>query len=241
MKVALVTVAYNEERFIEPFLKHIPGWVNNVTVLLSAKPWYGRPEPTDKTYELASGTRAEVIQATWDSEEAQRNTGVELNQDCDWIIWLDPDEFLDDYNWDKLKGRLEDGRADSYVVEGQHTYWKDGWHAVPERDYQMLIATRPHVNFVDKRVVNSGYDVAPVWVHHFSWARTDAEVLKKITHYAHAEDFDTRKWYEEVWLKWKPGMKNVHPTTPETLHDFEKAELPPEIEELGLWPSSTTK
>lgn len=236
MKVAVCTVAYNEERFIKPFINHIPDWVEEVTVLLSSSPWFGKPEPTDKTYQLARETRATVVQNDWKTEEEQRNTGLALHQDKDWIIWLDPDEFLDDHNWNQLKGYLEISRDGATVVEGQNTYWKDGWVATPPKDYQMLIATRPHVKFIDKRVVNCGFNVAPIWLHHFSWARTDAEVKKKITHYAHAKDFDTEKWYTDVWLKWKPGVKNVHPTSPETLHDFEKANLPPELEALNLWP-----
>lgn len=236
MKVGLVTICFKEERFITPFLSHIPDWVEERTVLVSKKPWFGGSGTPDNTAKLAEKAGATVVVRHWLSEEDQRNTGQVLHQDKDWIIWLDPDEFLDNYNWGKLKDYLESSRADAIVVEGQFTYWKDGWVADPPRDYQMLIATRPHVNFIEKRVVNSGFDVAPVWLHHFSWARTDKEVWNKITHYAHAEDFDTQIWFREVWKKWRPGIKNVHPVTPETLHDFKKAKLPPELEALKLWP-----
>jgi predicted transcriptional regulator YdeE len=68
-----------------------------------------------------------------------------------------------------------------------------------------------------------------------SWVKTDEEVWNKISHYAHAEDFDIKAWYENVWLKWKPGMQDVHPTTPETLHNLIPAKLPPELEKLNLW------
>lgn len=236
MTIGLITVAYREKRLIGKFLRHIPRWVDQKVVLLSEKPWFGMEEPDDGTMTRVISAGSIPILSTWSKEEDQRNTGLSLLEACDWIIVLDPDEFLSHTDWNKLYEFLETTDADAVVCEGQYTYWKKGWVADPPRDYQMLIAVRPHVKFVDKRVVNTGYAVAPVWVNHFSWAKTDKEVWSKITHYAHADDFDTKKWFEEVWKKWKPGMIDVHPTTPDTLHDLIPAELPPEIEELKLWP-----
>jgi len=231
----LATVAYHEPRFIVPFLKHLPEWIGDVTVLNSLKPWMGEHIPGDTTAELAR-PYARVVQGNWGTEAEQRNTGQALHADKDWVIIMDPDEFLDNEGWENLKNYLDTTEDEAVVVQGQNTYWKNGYVADPPRDYQMLIAVRPWVPFVDKRIVGIGYGTAPVWLHHFSWARTDAEVLQKITNYAHAHDFDTQKWYEEVWLKWKPGIQDVHPTTPETLHNLVRAVLPPEIEELNLWP-----
>ena len=238
MKVGLVTVAYNEERFIKPFLQHIPDWVNEKLVLVSSKPWQGEPEEADGTADIARKMGARVIVYDWATEEAQRNAGQEYFYDYDWVIVLDPDEFLDDEGWRMLKYTIDTNsqHADANVVAGQKTYWKDGYVADPPRDYQMLILVKPNVRFVDKRVVGTSFATLPVSLHHFSWARTDKEIWSKISHYAHAKDFDIKDWYNNVWLKWKPGMKDVHPTTPETLHNLVKAKLPPEIERLKLWP-----
>lgn len=240
MKYGSVAVAYKEGRLLPLHLQHIPKWVDRKTVLISASPWFGsvdtnyrEPEPTMVAAESFAN---EAIRSVWQTEQDQRNFGQAFNQDMDWVIVLDPDEFLSDEDWKKLKKFLETTKADAVVAEGQYTYWKNGYVADPPKDYQMLIAVRPHIMFVDKRVVDSSYVAAPVWVHHMSWARTDQEIWNKISHYAHAQDFDTKKWYEEVWKKWKPGMQNVHPTTPETLHNLIPAQLPKELERLGLWP-----
>lgn len=235
MKYGSVCVAYKEERFIVPHLQHMPDWVEDKVVLNSTIPWFGTMADEDGTATLAE-PYARVIQNYWRTEEEQRNTGQDLHQDKDWVIILDPDEFLDNEAWNKLKDFLETTDADAVVVEGQNTYWKDGWVADPPKDYQMLIAVRPHVRFVDKRVVGTSFVVAPVWLHHFSWARTDEEVWRKISHYAHANDFNIKDWYENVWKSWQPGDKDVHPTTPDTLHEFKRVVLPKEIEDLHLWP-----
>jgi hypothetical protein len=236
MRYGLITVAYRERRFIGKFLEHVPYWVSKKVALLSEKPWFGEPMPDDGTLGAVSRAGGVPIRSVWATEQDQRNSGVSLLEDCDWIIVLDPDEFLSNSDWNDLRTFLEDTDADAVVCEGQKTYWKKGWVADPPRDYQMLIAIRPGVQFVDKRVVNTGYAVAPVWVHHFSWARTNTEVWNKISHYAHAEDFDIKDWYDNVWKRWKPGMTDVHPTTPDTLHKLVPAQLPPELERLKLWP-----
>lgn len=233
MKVALVTIAFNEERFIRPFLKHIPDWIHEKLVLVSTKPWNGPEEAQDATATIAREMGATVVENYWPTEEAQRNTGQALLQDNDWIIVLDPDEYFSDEDWNSLKLYLEQTNTSAAVVRNQRVFWKNK-EVSPCNDYQQLIVTRPDVKFVDKRVVNSGYDVAPVELLHFSWARTDKEVLSKITHYAHSEDFDTNKWYKSVWLANK--QSNLHPVTPETLGGLTEPELPPEISELNLWP-----
>lgn len=238
MNFGSVAVAYKERRFIKPHLEHLPDWIEDKAVLNSAFPWSGAEARDDQTGYGATlaDTKKQVIQGTWDSETDQRNFGQAYHSNKDWVIVLDPDEFLSNEDWDKLKLFLESTDADAVVCEGQYTYWKDGWVADPPKDYQMLIAVRPQVKFVDKRVVGTGYVTAPVWVHHFSWARTDKEVWQKISNYSHNEDFDIKNWYDNVWKKWKPGDKDVHPVTPDTLHDFKKAKLPKEIGQLNLWP-----
>lgn len=230
MKYGSVSIAYNEPRFIVPHLKHIPDWVNEKIVLNSTEPWSGVPVENDETAERAE-PYAKVVRAYWDSEEDQRNTGQLLHSDKDWVIVLDPDEYLDNVNWAKLKGCLETTDADALIVEKQRVFWKNK-EVSPCNDYQQLIAVRPHVQFVDKRVVGSGYKIAPVELLHFSWARTDEEIWSKISHYAHSNDFDIKKWYEEVWLSEK--QTDLHPVTPSVLGGLIEAKLPPEIEGLGL-------
>lgn len=236
MKIGSVALAYNEQRFIVPHLKHLPDWIDEKLVLVSTKPWFGQPESADKTAQLAKRAGAKILAGDWPNEETQRNASQAWHQDKDWIIVLDPDEFLDKDNWQAFYRTLQTSPASALVVKRQYTYWKKGWVADPPQDYLMLIAVRPWVRFVDKRVVNQPYQIAPVELHHFSWAKSDDEVWRKISHYAHAQAFDTDKWFKDVWKAWQPGMQDVHPTTPQTLHNLIPANLPSELEALKLWP-----
>ena len=233
----IMTVAYKEERFLPKFIEYYNDKASEILVLNSTEPWFGEQTGVDNSAEIARKLGASVVEYNWPTEQDQRNAGLEYFGDG-WVIVLDPDEFIDNKNWEKLVETLNNSPTEinAYVVKRQFTYWKNGWVAHPPRDYKMLVAVRSPAKFIDKRVINEGFGVAPIDLHHFSWARTDDEILNKITHYAHAHDFNVKEWYEDVWKRWQLGVTDVHPVTPETLHHFIPANPPPEIERLHLWP-----
>jgi hypothetical protein len=232
VRVATCAIAYHEPRFITPHIQHIPDWVEEKLVLVTERPWQGEPLGFDETPGLAATAGATVMVYPWKTEEDQRNAGQEYLSDYDWVIVLDPDEFLSNQAWGFLYNFLQTAEADAYVVDHQRVFYKDK-EVSPHTDYQMLIAVRPSVRFVDKRVVDCAYGTAPIELLHFSWARTDEEVLNKITHYAHAQEL-IPDWYTEVWKSDK--TTDLHPKSPETLKALIEPVLPPEIEALHLWP-----
>lgn len=235
MRVGSVALAYHEERFIRPHLQHMPAWVEQKVVLVSEKPWQGPAilNP-DLTGAIARKFGADVFIHPWATEEEQRNAGQDILSDMDWILVLDPDEFLSDQAWSDLWGFLESAQGEAYVCQAQNTYWKSGYVIRPQEGYRQIIAVKPWVKFVDKRVVDSRWGITPVQVEHMSWARTDAEVMKKITHYSHAHEL-IPNWYRRVWKTNR--LTDLHPLTPKDLAQAVPAELPPELEGLNLWPS----
>lgn len=237
MKIACVTVAYCEERFIPKFIQSMQDRVDEIVVLNSLIPWHGREyAEQDNTANIAHSLGATVITGDWETEEDQRNAGQEYCSSYDWIIVLDPDEFIIEEDWQKLLNFLETAELPAYVAGRQHTYWKHGYVIDPPEDYTQIIAVRPSVRFVDKRVVDSPWDYSPIDLHHFSWARSDLEVWRKITSYGHADEFDPNVWMSEIWLDWVQEMENLHPLTPEALKRAIRVDLPEELERLDLFP-----
>lgn len=215
----------------------MPDWVEEQVVLLSAKPWYGTNDPPDKSEELAREYGATVIKYEWSNETEQRGAGQDYLSDYDWILTMEPDEFLDIETWEKLRKFLESEEANEYPAYAisQRIFWGKGMESDPPEDFVPIIVTRPSVNFIDKRVIDTLWKVLPdMTLLHFAWARTDAEIWKKISHYSHAVDFDIDKWYKEIWLA--RATENVHPTTPSSIPRLIPAVLPPEIEKLNLFP-----
>lgn len=233
MRLACVTIAYREARLIVPFIQHMQDRVEEIVVLNSKSPWFGEVEASDHTAEIARSLGATVFEEDWLTEQDQRNAGQEYCTDYDWVIVLDPDEFVLDEDWDRLYNFLETAPLDAYVCQNQNTYWKQGFIIDPPEDYKQIIAVRPTVRFVDKRVVGSLWGYAPTDLHHMSWRRSDQEVWRKINSYAHALEFDTLKWFSEVWSD-PDRLFDLHPLTPPSLARAVRVELPEELRRLGL-------
>lgn len=233
MKLACVSIAYCEERLIVPFIQAMQDRVDEIVVLNSTSPWYGEPEK-DNTAIIAHSLGATVIQGDWRSEEEQRNAGQEYCADYDWVIVLDPDEYILEAEWQKLLEFLESAPLPAYVPKMQHTMWKKGYVIDPPEDYKQIIAVKPDVRFVDKRVIDSPWGLAPVDLWHFSWARSDAEVWRKINSYGHSQEFDVLRWFSEVWMDWTPEMLDLHPLTPPALKKALRIDLPEELRKLGF-------
>lgn len=234
MKLACVSVAFCEERFIPKLIQTMQDRVDEIVVLNSIVPWNGEAQ-RDYTANIALSLGATVIRDSWPTEEDQRNAGQEYCSNYDWIIVMDPDEQMLEEDWQKLINFLEVAPLDAYVTGMQHTLWKTGYIIDPAEDYKQIIAVRPNVRFTDKRVVNTEWGLAPTELWHFSWARNDLEMWRKINSYGHAKEFDPLKWFSEVWQS--DQLTNLHPLTPESLKEAIRIDLPEELKKLDMWPA----
>jgi glycosyltransferase involved in cell wall biosynthesis len=236
MKFGLVTIAYKEERFIGPFVKHYLPLVDRLLVLVSNEPWYGEAESIDWTPEIADKCGAEVYVDHWQSEAQQRNAGLTALSDCDWIFTLDPDEFFTAETFTRIKGFLATVSGNVCAASQMLTYWKDSYRIDPPESHKPVVAVRGSHSayFTVNRGVNADLALLPyAWaLHHLSWARTNEEVWSKLSHFSHNVDFDVKKWYDEVWTKWEPNMRNFHPVNPSQYAKAIEASIPKEIKEL---------
>jgi hypothetical protein len=54
-------------------------------------------------------------------------------------------------------------------------------------------------------------------IFHFSWARSESELLDKVRSWGHSKDFDWQRYVDRVWkpAPWRwPWTRNFHPVTP---------------------------
>lgn len=218
MKIGVLTIAYNEERFIKRCVRQFKGVADRHLVLISAIPWHGEALPLDQTETLAVDAGAEVVVGEWENEASQRNLGVQLLSDCDWILVVDADEY---YEKDALAGLLtflETAPEDAYGIGKLYTYWKTPEYRIdPPESGGLIVAIRPWVEFTDKRCIDAPWAFLPdsIVMHHHSYVRTDEEMKKKITTFEHQHEI-MPSWYENVWLGWIPEMENIHPVNPES-------------------------
>lgn len=223
---ASLTTVYREERWIAPFLDGVRSLDANL-VLYSTRSYQGHEDPPDGSPEIAEEHGAEVIRGIWPSEMMQRNLGLTVLREYDWVFLLDTDEHLTAENLGRLKEQCE--RADRPVIGtgGMRFYFGDfnHWLAASSRlrSRATVPSVGPHIAVDPKRATCIGgricgmpdevtYGLVPI--EHFSYVRTDAEMYRKLHNFGHAPDFDVDKWIAEIWDHRHAGSTNLHPTIP---------------------------
>jgi len=242
MKVSACICVYNETTLLKAALKQYPEWVDRIIVLVSQMPWRGSgTADAFKTIELLRGwkdKRVEMVVNNWRNEEDQRNFGLGILADNDWVITMDADEYFTKEGWDELHDSMREWGACDVIVAGMRTYWKSAdYRWEPPDMHKPTIAVRPkRTSFFDKREVTANLNrQMRSTMHHFSWVRTDEEVFQKVQNYMHADDFQGMEWYGNIWKAWSEDkakeMTNLRPygdTTTKAIYD----PAPQEIKDL---------
>jgi hypothetical protein len=123
------------------------------------------------------------------------------------------------------------------------TYWKSYRYRVdpPERITAAVFVRPGTGRFVENRTYQAerhhALPLDTIAFHHMSYARTDAQTLRKISTFGHAKDV-VPGWYENVWLKWDddPSLQNLNPCWPaayERIIEQPYEALPPALRQIA--------
>ena len=232
MKFAAVTLCYNDEGTITGTIKCLAPFVEKHVVLISEKPYFGEQSEPDNSEEICLDLGCDVIKGTWALDHLQRTLGNQMCSDCDWVFGFDSDEMMEARQIERLIRFTEKCPVPAIGVTPE-IYWKDIDHVLtPKPEYQPIILMKPSVKFVYIRNINTPYVHSTVDMHHISWAYPK-DIYKKVTNYAHATDFDGKKWYKEHYENWTPDKKTAE--LPTGIYGVAERKLPQELREhLGL-------
>lgn len=207
MRLAGLSLVYNEEPLVKGCIESLKPFVDQHLIMVSEVPYFGEAEPVDKTYELCVEHGAEPIMGVWPMDHDQRNTGIAMLQDYDWILITDVDMWYEKKDLEELISRLDKIPNDA-VIMSQHGYFKDVDHVLEGDGFRPVVAIRPTVRFTYIGNVNVPcYVIDDIKVHHLAWCEPK-DIYKKVTTYPHAPEFDGRKWYFNEYINWTEG-KNV--------------------------------
>lgn len=223
MKIGVLTLAFNEENLIGDCVKQFKQFRH--LILISSQSWWG-DQQVDDTELIANQQGAEVICGYWESEHEQRNFGMEWLSDCDWILIVDADERYSKESIERMRVFLERADGCAYGINTIYTYWKDWNHRIePQESGGLIVAVRPNVRFLHLRCIDTKWSFLPkeIVMHHGSYVRTDAEMVKKCKQLKHNGEL-VDNWYEEKWLSKNPI--NFHPCNPHSFERIEKCKKP---------------
>lgn len=234
MKIGIITVAFNEEKLIGPCIEQFGGFDFPHIVLVSTRPWRGNYYMDNTWLEAeymgAKGYNVHVYKKIWANQAEQFNYGLDILEEAgyDWALIVDADEFYTPEDIGKLVGEIRTTDVSVIRAPFMDVYWKTPcFRITPEQNDRPIIAVRTNERFVEKRQVNSNYStdrLSKANLHHMSYVRTDEDMKKKIETFEHSHEFDTKSWYNVVWLNWSPEKINLHPVVP---NQFERAVFKP--------------
>ena len=242
MRYGILCVVYDDHEYLDMALEVPASFVDHVLILINDKPWNGALSDNSKTLEAAGilcrkHSNISLIRTTVSTEADQRNQGLsilsQLGVDIAFII--DADEIYSRQEFANAIGFIESNlQYNAYHIEWD-TYWKKSYHVIrPREDFKPIVAVKVmNFSFTNARagvtsVIRHGSTLLktsdtryngvliPPEVaicHHLSYARTDAQIQRKIETFSHSSEI-VKDWYEKVWLGWSPGMRNLHPVNP---------------------------
>jgi len=211
-KFCSIIVAYNEEKIIAGCLAGLTDIHNIVSI---STPWQGEHYKFDRTAEIAKQMSAQVVLQNFKTEGEQRTAMSILAKELgyDYILVIDADEYYRKEDIQKAVEFISNNHVDRYDIDVEYNFWKDeNWEVRPRISKARLFCVPAGTIFSGYRNINVKKLLMPsdIVCYHFSYTGNDAKILSKLTHFSHAHEV-RKDWFENVWQKWIPEMKDIHP------------------------------
>lgn len=241
-----LTLAYNQEEYLEAMLRGIAPHCARLYVMHSQVPFtrynpQARGEFTraDRTAEILARLQRElphlaVRTGEWACEDDMRNAGLDaaMADGLDYLMVVDADEFYRDGVVPAVqRSVLALPEADSWWCRTVVPFKRCDY--VIDRDDEYLpVAVRldPAIRFTNRRIPAGRRARLPQELAFFNmgFLLPDARMYEKTRTWSHAHQLPGR-WFEEKWLGWSPATRNLHTRVPELwprCRPFHPAALP---------------
>jgi glycosyltransferase involved in cell wall biosynthesis len=227
-RFAAVCCIYDDDSWLAPTIESVYEACDSIWFLIGERPWNG--PATDQAPLIARigalpdpAGKIRIVRGDWTDEHTQRNDGLRLLAEAgiDYCLVLDADEIYDPAEIQRAMAvARENPQIDCWNVSW-FTYWKSFRYRVdPPEAFTPAIMVRVGTGtFVEARVYRTGrtatFPREVVMCHHMSYARTDEQIVRKISTFSHAKEI-VAGWYENIWRRWDadPTVENVHPCWP---------------------------
>lgn len=243
MKFGAVYCLYDDHEYLDISLETIKNKLDKVLFLISDIPWNGKKSDNSSTIKKVKdlckeNKNFELIEGHWTNEIDQRNFGLSkfYKEGIDYCFIIDSDEMYYSSHFDNIKEFIrKNSQIAAFHIEW-NTYWTKQYYVISPREYyKPVIAVKVdsfqftkirhgitsisrtgEFVFQTKETSYNGVVIPEqvAFCFHFSYARSNEFMKRKLETNSHAPEF-LSNWYENVWLKWKPSNKNLHPVTPE--------------------------
>jgi GT2 family glycosyltransferase/glycosyltransferase involved in cell wall biosynthesis len=225
---AAVCCIYDDDSWLAAAVESVYDACDSIWFLVGERPWNGAP--TDQTA-LVDRLRAlpdpankiRIVRGQWPDEASQRNEGLRLisKAGADYCFVLDADEIYDPEQLRRAMALVRENPQVDCWRASCFTYWKSYRYRVdpPEAITATVFVRTGTGRFVENRTYqaarHANLALDTLVFHHMSYARSDEQILRKITTFGHARDV-VPGWYENVWRRWDTdrSLENLNPCWP---------------------------
>ena len=210
----------------------------------------------DKKMEFAPGNFAILSNSPMENETRQRREALAQAGEADWVLQLDTDEVVTKPS--SLLKRLAALPASvscarwpmrsffQRSVDGRYLEVCSRWRGHMEEYFPIAVrsgatlfearntfkdtVTLRSRTFSIESLSNASSRLArDETMLHFSWVRSQEQMLRKLQSWGHSRDFDTERYYREIWSRapteWS-RLRDFHPLTPATWPALRRVKLP---------------
>jgi hypothetical protein len=239
MKIATHVLVFGQEKWIMRNLENAYPHVDRIYMSMSYDPWTYNAQARGKYKNTFHANltlspafdkyrdKLVVISANYDTEEQQRNDCVDqaIRDGMDYLIIHDADEFYFHRDFPWIKKYIEENPDYDYYNIAWYCFWKSFKNILLDSTGNKIagypefaINLKRGVRFQSKRRPNkSNSNIIPPYIgicYHGSYVLTNEELLQKINTWGHTNDFNKEYWYNNIWLKWTPEMRDLHLVSP---------------------------
>lgn len=246
-----VYVVYEDDTWLPFSLQSVYCQCEAIYVLVSDRPWNGPPTSNQAALDCVNSfpdpqKKIRLVHGSWTSETEQRNAGLKIlcENGIDYCFIVDADEIYDETEL----LRMMVFAACLPEVTCWHmqciTYWKSHKYRIepPEKYYPPVFVRASAASFENGRNVkaekHATFQPYIGVCHHMSYARTDAQVFRKLETFTHAHEV-APGWFENVWKRWDDdkSLRFLNPAYP-AMYDHAVEQpllaLPPVLQRYAL-------
>lgn len=227
-RFAAVCCIYDDDSWLAPAIESVYDACDSIWFLVGERPWHSEGRDQSALIERISsladpGGKIHLVRGDWPDEASQRNAGLRVASQAgaDYCFVLDADEI---YDSNQLATAMQVVRQNPQIDcwrSSCFTYWKSHEYRVdpPEQVTATVFVRLGTGRFVENRTYQTAtfFDLPAetLRMHHMSYARTDEQILRKISTFGHAKEV-VPGWFEQVWRRWDTDhtIENLNPCWP---------------------------
>ena len=227
-RFAAVCVIYDDDSWLPAAVASVYKACDSIWFLVGERPWNGAASDQtaliDRLRALPDSARKiRIVRGEWADEATQRNAGLKLvaQAGADYCLVLDADEIYDPAQLREAMTLVRENPQVDCWRASCLTYWKSYRYRVdpPEAIAAAVFVRTGTGRFIENRTYQAAQSVTlppqTLVFHHMSYARSDEQILRKITTFGHAHQV-VAGWYDNVWRKWDGNhtLENLNPCWP---------------------------